>query len=146
MTFDLTQFAVNPETKTASQPLEVPAVYVDFLREVATQGVRLAYEGNSAILGHLGLLSEEQAKLPTTGGRFLASVPAELQFTVCRKDGSYKEDIRAQWVDQAPAGFDARPVIMAENALNAFKAFQQSRTEAPAEQPQPKPRRRKPAQ
>jgi hypothetical protein len=51
------------------------------------------------------------------------------QFAVCRKNGTYNEEVRSKWVDQAPQGFEQRPVIMADKALPAFQGFQAARTE-----------------
>ena len=90
---------------------------IHFIRSVAEQGFRLSYHAVHAVT--YGTVTRGT---PTYKG-VLERLPIEMQYVVCRKDGTYSSDALLVWAAVAPEDFDSRPVIQAECALQAFAEF-----------------------
>ena len=109
---DFSNFGKAP-TK-GKKSIAVHADYVPFLTELA-KTARFDYQANTQLCFKLGMVSEAQLPLPTSGLRFLAALPLEVQPSCCRKNGTYSQDARSKWATpDADAGL---PRLVIPNAV-----------------------------
>lgn len=112
---DFSKFATPVTVKAPKQ--DNRAKVVGFLTQIAEQGFRISYHGVHAVA-----YGQVTRGTPTYKG-ILERLPVELQYVICKKDGSYAKEALEAWGDIAPEGFETRPVIQDRQALEAFAEF-----------------------
>ena len=97
-----------------------------FVQALTKEGYRISYTALRNAAHELGEDSSNQK--PAQRGAFLAKqLPADLQPSVSRKDGTYHEKVLTAWtvvVDRAELG--TRPVITQDSVIDAIRIWEES--------------------
>lgn len=71
---------------------------------------RVTYQGLGIVAHHYGLCGAQEIGRPSSL-RFIDLLLLELQYLVCRNDGTYSKKALAKWGGVAPAGYDDYPIL-----------------------------------
>lgn len=113
--FEKIKLTAKTTVKTSDKAMPKTIAFVQKLTE---EGYRISYTALRNAATELGEDNSQQ-KAPQRGAYLANKLPADLQPSVTRKNGTYHEKAIAKWTVEAPADLGSRPVVT-KDSLDAF--------------------------
>ena len=127
---NLASFATNvAKPARAADTKELTQDIVQFIRDLATQGVRMSYGAFSAILKENGVINQRAPQ--SESYVLLDEVPLDSQWVICRENGYYARSVYGLVIKPAKRNGESvtietikeMPVIDAKSGVEAFRAW-----------------------